>query len=124
MRPVLTRKMVWLWWCSAGSLEFLANTWEVVFDKNCTLHVDVLGKRWKLVQWHLHNAEHSINGCVRLRETIHGRCCVWCAVTHEGIRLTLFFFLSDSMYYPLEVHMVHQNAEGDLMVIGVFLVRP
>lgn len=45
--------------------------------------------------------------------------------THEAMRLTLsFFLLSDRMYYPLEVHMVHQNAEGDVLVIGVFLVRP
>lgn len=46
---------------SPAKLEFLANTWEVRFSDNCTLHVDVLGRRWHLVNWHLHNAEHAVN---------------------------------------------------------------
>lgn len=48
--------------CSPAKLDFLANTWEVTFADNCTLHVDVLGQRWHLVNWHLHNAEHAVNG--------------------------------------------------------------
>jgi hypothetical protein len=48
--------------CSQGKIELLTNTWEVSFDKACALHVDVLGQRWKLLQWHVHNTEHTING--------------------------------------------------------------
>lgn len=71
-----------------GKLEFLANTWEVVFDKDCSLHVDTQGKRWKLKQYHLHNAEHAVNG----------------------------------LYYPLEVHMVHQTEQNETLVVGLFIV--
>jgi hypothetical protein len=71
-----------------GKIELLTNTWEVSFDKACALHVDVLGQRWKLLQWHVHNTEHTING----------------------------------LYYPLEVHMVHQNEAKDFLVVSMFLV--
>lgn len=45
-----------------GDIDFKGNTWEIDFGKNCSLSVQLLGKNWKLQQFHFHNAEHSING--------------------------------------------------------------
>lgn len=71
-----------------GTIVLRQNTWEVDFQKNTTCTLQWRGDTWQLLNWHIHNAEHSIDG----------------------------------VYYPLEIHLVHQREnDTQLMVCSVFV---
>ncbi|TFJ81946.1 hypothetical protein NSK_006614 [Nannochloropsis salina CCMP1776] len=42
-------------------IEFKEGTWEVVIPDTCTFQAKIGGTDYKLLQFHFHNAEHSIN---------------------------------------------------------------